>query len=198
VDGAAVTAARGLVFDPGLARCGAVVVDTDGMTHRCIQAAVFRSESRAAKLGVEVADDRVRRVREFCVWLSVLFDSGPTFVAAEAMSFPRGAHAISAICLAWGALVSEVERRQVPFVATAPIAWRRHLTATGGEQDSWRVALARVPSFVDRARGIVRADQEHVLDALGVFCWSLSTNVVRALLQAARPSTPARFARRTA
>lgn len=186
--GPVVTFATIVAVDPGLATFGLVAVRTDGRAHQCIRAAVFTSDPLAHKLGVEVADDRSRRTRELSRWLDgELTTLNPALVAAEAMSFPKGEHAIACICLGWGVLLDQVENRRLPIVAAGPQVWRRDVTPGGipNENKAHREAVRRVPSFADRARGIPRRKQVHALDALGVFCWSLNTNMVRAVLMGA-------------
>lgn len=173
-------------IDGGLATSGLVVVQTDGAAHRCVCADTFTSAPLAAKLDVELADDRVRRARALARWLEGhLTRWSPHVVAAEAMSFPRGAHAIAAICLAWGVLVDQLELRRLPIVTAGPKEWRKELAPpVGNERTAHRAAVRAVPSFADRASSISRRQQVHALDALGVFVWSLSTNIVRAALAA--------------
>lgn len=173
-------------MDPGLATFGAVAIDTNGFDHVCRRADVFRSEPLARKLNAELADDRVRRARELTRWLSVWLDMDPVAVAAEAMSFPRGAHAIVAISLAWGVIVSELERRDVPLVAALPFRWRKAITGTGNERDAWTAAVRVVPTFAAAAAHIARDDQEHALDALGVFVWAVRTDMIRSALRGLR------------
>jgi Holliday junction resolvasome RuvABC endonuclease subunit len=168
-------------MDPGLATFGLVHVDTDGARHIVHGVDVFTSENDTSKTDVAAADDRVRRVRELHRWLDIHLE-GVDAVAAEAMSFPRGASAIACICLAWGALTSELERRRLPLVTAQPRRWRQTLAASGNEHDAHVAALRIVPGFVPY---IIRIDprlQLHALDAAGVFCWSLTTSVVRATL----------------
>jgi hypothetical protein len=186
-----------VAIDGGLATSGIVAVRTDGASHRCVCAEVFTSDPLARKLDIELADDRVRRTRLLSRWLEGhLTRWSPTVVAAEGMSFPRGAHAIAAICLAWGALCDQLELRELPLVTAGPREWRAHLVASaptrrrndtiGGasERDAHREAVRRVPTFEDASKGISRRRRVHALDALGVFAWSLSTNIVRAALGA--------------
>lgn len=175
-----------IAFDPGLATFGAVAIDTNGYDHTCRRADVFRSESLARKMNSELADDRVRRVRELSRWMSVWLDMDPVAVAAEAMSFPRGAHAIVAISLAWGVLVAELEHRQIPLVAALPFRWRKAINGTGNEADAWSTAVRAVPTFARCAEHIKRDDQEHALDALGVFVWAVRTDMIRSALRGSR------------
>lgn len=166
-------------IDGGLAHCGAVGMLTDGTRHVCTRAEVFVSAPSQRK--VDLSSDRTRRVREYARWMGGLLDAiAPVAVVAEALSFPRDDNAMKLICLAWGAFVAELERRKLPLVQAHPQEWRRALTPDGGETQSWRVAVKAVPSFAERAQRIAQDDQEHVLDALGVFVWGVTTDVVRA------------------
>lgn len=174
---------RIVALDPGLATFGLVAFDTDGTRHRCVAADVFSSKPYTHRLGHEMADDRVRRCRELQRWLAPHLREAAV-VAAEAMSFPRGAHAITCISLAWGVLVSELEANALPLVTAFPTIWRKHLVRSGKEHAAHVEAVRRIPSFVPVARRIAPgALQVHALDALGVYAWSLSTNTVRASLR---------------
>ena len=171
-------------LDPGLATFGLVAIETNGIEHRCRGVDVFTSEPHARQLNSAMADDRVRRTRELQRWLASWLDHvQPSAIAAESMSFPRGAHAIVSISLGWGVLCSELERRQLPLVCAFPTHWRKSLTRSGREEDSHIEAVRRVPSFAAIAGAIPHALQAHALDALGVFCWGVTTDTVRAVLR---------------
>lgn len=174
-----------VAVDPGLATFGLVGIKTDGQQHRCIRAAVFLSRPYTTKHGVETSDDMARRSRELARWLDAeLTFLQPAAIAAEAMSFPRSHQAIVCISLGWGVLCDQLENRRIPLVSALPNTWRRSICPGGipNEQKAHVVALRKVPTFADRAVNIARRDQVHALDALGVFCWSLDTNIVRAVL----------------
>lgn len=173
-----------LAIDPGLRRFGAVMVKTDGARHDCVRVDVFESEQRADDFDIRLAEDRVRRTRDLSRWLRTFADGECVdIIAAEAMSFPRGAHAIVAISLSWGVVADFAERRGLRIIAATPSQWRTALigrpsrSRAKGDTDSRELAahaesVRRVPSFVDLAAEL-RPDerQVHALDALGVFCW---------------------------
>lgn len=176
-----------VAVDPGLATFGLVTVRTDGDRHRCIRAEVSVIPPDPRRAEVEVADDRARRARELSRWLdAILTLDQPCVVAAESMSFPRGTHAIAAICLGWGVLCDQLENRRIPLVHAGPKEWRRAVCGVPSEQKAHMVALKAVPSFADMARGISRRDVVHAKDALGIMLWSLQTNTVRMALGSRR------------
>lgn len=175
---------RVLGIDGGLATSGVAMTDLspDG-TGYCSLADVFTSEPRARKLNSELADDRVRRARSYAVWLNdVIRRCKPDVLAIEAMSFPKGMKTVIAISLGWGVISTLIEMWKLPFVTSAPWAWRRDLVPGGKEDDAHRAALKAIPSFADRVRGVSRDLQVHAYDALGMAHWSRGTNLVRALL----------------
>lgn len=180
-----------LAIDPGLARFGAVLVGTDGREHTCNAVDVFASEPRVSDFDIRLADDRVRRTRDLSAWLTAFVgDVRPRYVAAEAMSFPRGAQAIVAMSLAWGVVCRFLEARRLPMVSAMPGYWRTCLinersrrrgkveTAVR-EARAHAVAVRAVPSFPRLARRLKDEHQLHVLDALGVFVWSTQTPMFR-------------------
>ena len=170
-----------MAVDPGLANFGLVMIDESTPEHhRCLEVAVFHSEPLGKKLDVALADDRVRRCRDLYRWLDAR--PRPDACAAEAMSFPRGAKAIASISLAWGILIAVLESKRIPLVTAHPKTWRRAICRSGSEADSHAAAMALVPSYADFESSIVKGQREHARDALGVFCWSLHTDVVRSVL----------------
>lgn len=186
-------------MDPGLATFGIVALDVTPSTElelprvqgdviTCRTADVFTSEPSAKKLGHAMADERVWRARQLAAWVRAWIDAHePHYVAAEAMSFPRGAHAITAISLAWGVIAAELDRRSIALVTAYPTAWRRFLVRGGREVDAHAEAVRRVPSFAAHGRRIKPPEtQLHALDALGVACWSLSTDVAMLWQRSAR------------
>jgi len=172
--------------DPGLATFGAVLLfaapDPDRV-RGCLDADVFTSEPSPKKRRVTVADDRVRRARELWRWLDAFVGDRLVGVcAAEEMSFPRGARAIASIALGWGVLSAWLEDRRVPVVAAHPKTWRKALCRSGREDDAHGAAVDLVPTFAG-AHALSTSRVVHALDALGVACWSLSTDVVRASMR---------------
>lgn len=186
-----------LAIDPGLARFGAVIVRTDGVAHQALDARVFTSDLRAGAFDIALADDRVRRARELSRWLNTMSPPGRVdIVAAEAMSFPRGAHAITAMCLAWGVVASFLEDRRLSMVSAFPSYWRtcligkapvikglskakRKEMTEARERAAHAKAVQIVPSAIPLIRRFDNEHQLHALDSLGVFAWSLQTMRVR-------------------
>lgn len=167
-----------VALDGGLATGGRVAIATDGYEHRCLHVQAWSSPK--APNTKEIQRERIDRTRLLARWIEEIADWQPAVIACEELSFPRGAHAIAAVCLAWGVLASFVERYRIPLVTAGPMKWRRAITTDGGTEDAaHRAAVRIVPSFAPVARFTDRRMQEHVLDALGVFCWSLTTNEVR-------------------
>lgn len=178
------TALRCIVgCDPGLATFGFVAVQTDGRRENfCSRADVFTSRPWYKE---NLADGRVRRSRELHRWFTAEIDRAkPELVAAEEMSFPPHAdNTRTMVSLAWGVVVSILEVRQIPLIATGPREWRAALVPGGGEKNSWREAVYRIPTFSDRSAHIKAAEMEHALDALGVACWAVGTRDVLELVR---------------
>lgn len=189
-----------LALDPGLRRFGALLVQTDGVRHDAFAADVFESEQRIADDDVRLCDDRVRRSRECARWLS-WFTRGVDIrlVVAEAMSFPRGAHAIIAMSLAWGVVAAFLDDRGLDLESVAPSYWRSALTGErpkrGGTKAQRKERTARrermshaevvraIPSIVPLVRRVQPAERQlHVLDAGGVYVWSLRSPGFRRLV----------------
>lgn len=167
-------------LDGGLATSGRVAIVTDGSEHECVGVDAWKAPKGSTD-DIAVQDERVDRTMRYVRWIEQMASWRPAAIAVERMSFPRGAHAIAAICLSWGVIASFVERHRIPLVVAGPLEWRRAITTDGGSEDAaHRSAIRTVPSFARRAQGIKGEMHEHVLDALGVFCWSLRTSVVRA------------------
>lgn len=179
---------RVLAIDPGLATFGAVTCITDLAYHECVDVDVFKSEPRTQKLGHPLAADRERRTGELFDWLEyVVVTQRPDVVAAEGMSFPRGANPIIMISLAWGVIISVTRARGLRVVSAMPMTWRKALVRSGAEKAAHREAIRRVPTFSRRGREISPSMILHARDALGVFAWSVSHPIVRSIIRGARP-----------
>lgn len=167
--------------DGGLATFGAVLVRVYGNgVVWCEAAWAFDNP----KSGTDVLEERRRRTRDLSRRLDdIVLHHSPDIVASEAMSFPRGAHAIAAICLAWGVVESVCLTRGVPLIAESPRAWRKALCPSGSERAAHRAALRKVPSFPEQVRRVRRGMQTHAYDALGVACWALTTRTVQDMLR---------------
>lgn len=191
-----------LNIDPGLGRFGAVLVQTDGREHEAISVDVFVSELRADDFDINLAEDRVRRTRQLARWLKGFcagFDI--QLVAAEAMSFPRGAHAITAMCLAWGVVASFLEDRRLPLISAMPSYWRtcligpppprkgitaaqRKIITEQRERAAHAKAMQVLPSAAPKIRALpTNEHQLHALDSCGVFAWSTMTSRFRDVLR---------------
>lgn len=172
---------RGIAIDGGLASCGVVVVETDGYSNRCVDADVFRAPRDT---DLSITEDRVERGANLAAWLEGFATRHRLFwLAAERMSFPPGINAVAAIALGWGVLSSFIGRHELPYVSAGPMQWRQFLVGKSGNEDAaHRAAIRAIPSFADAAAHVPRDMQEHVLDAAGVYTWSLSTFVVKGLL----------------
>jgi hypothetical protein len=184
-----------IALDPGLARCGAVVADVIKGEAFVRSVSVFTSEPRAKDFGIHVARDRSRRTRDFVRWLHTLGTFGaprPVAIVAEAMSFPRGINAITALALAWGAVVSFSEERGIPIIDATPSWWRTELIGAPSkgrnrasiearERAAHAIVVQRIPTIIPHVRKLPREHQLHVLDAGGVLAWSLDTREIREL-----------------
>jgi Holliday junction resolvasome RuvABC endonuclease subunit len=191
-------------LDPGLATFGIAVLDMKieqrtVVDVQCVGCDTFVSsleDEHAEVIDFSTTLSRVRRSRELANWLGNWFNAmKPDMVAAEAMSFPRGAIPIAMISLAWGVICAQLEVDNLPLTSAFPSQWRTDLigkpAARGGtkaqrerrtqerEDASHAIAVARVPSFVPLARFIKPGRQPHALDALGVGCWAIGTDFVR-------------------
>ncbi len=189
-----------LAADPGLATFGLAIAQTDGYAHELAHADVFESEQRVDDFDIRLCDDRARRARELACWLrAAAAGRDVQLIAAEAMSFPRGANAIVCVSLAWGVLSAFAEWRGIPIISAMPSYWRSALlgerptrrgskaqrkAATQRREDAAHaIAIAQVPNAARLIALRVRpALQPHVLDALGVFVWGTSTRELHALV----------------
>jgi Holliday junction resolvasome RuvABC endonuclease subunit len=189
-----------LALDPGVGRFGAVLIETDGHRHECQRVGVFESEQRVSDFDIRLADDRVRRGRELSRWFDAFVDGFTVdIVAAEAMSFPRGAHAIVLMSLAWGVICRYLDQSRLPYVSAMPSYWRtcligerasrrgsrveRKIQTARREAAAHAVAVRTVPSVVPFIRRLSNEHQLHALDATGVFAWSLQTAGMREALR---------------
>lgn len=192
---------RVVAFDPGLAKFGLTAVDTNGVDHVGVGAEVFQTETHATKYQVAQMPDLHRRAAELDRWLGGRLDYfAPHVVAAEEMSWPRDMHAAVMLALAWGVITSQLEARRIPIVCARPSEWRdalvgkdtrprpkgekaRRARAADRERRSHAVAANTVPELGRViATTISKALREHAYDSLGVFCWSLNTNLVRGVI----------------
>lgn len=179
-----------LGIDPGLATFGTCALRLPDRV--VLGADVFRSAPSARKRQVAASDDRYRRARELAAWLESGIDRWrPAVLAAEAMSFPRGAKAIAAMALSWGVLATIADRRGLALVQVSPQDWKRSLSGRKGTADAdlypmlYEHGGAEVEADLE-ARGLPRGAHVHALDALGVALWSCTTELVRAVASSAR------------
>lgn len=189
-----------LSLDIALATCGAVITQTNGRSrHETFRADAFTSEQRVGDDDVRLCDDRMRRARELHSWLGE-FTMGTDvhLVAAEAMSFPPNMQTGVMIALAFGVLASFLEDRRLVLASATPSYWRSQLLDERPSRKGTKVqraartkdreeraharAVQLVPSFVPIASRVRGGLQRHLLDALGVFCWSLSSPEMRRML----------------
>lgn len=171
-------------IDPGLAHLGAVTVEWDGQVAKCLAAGVFLSKKSDKKHGVAVADDRVDRCRRLARWLAEWLDREPVgLVACESMSWPRSLVAATAIALSWGVIVAELERRKLPLVTATPQCWRRYLCTSGAEGEAHLNAHFHVTGAKKPIDWAPKHHRAHMLDALGVSAWALSTDLARGLVR---------------
>ncbi len=124
---------RIMAIDPGLARCGLVVCDTDGLAHRFVRAAVFESDGDITDTYRLISDKRVARARGLRDWIKThLTAHTPDVVALEEFGFLRGQHATACLAMAYMTLVCEIDRTRVPIVATLASRWREELSGLRG------------------------------------------------------------------
>lgn len=145
---------RVMAIDPGLARCGLVVVDTDGLQHTFVRADVFESDGDVTDAMRLISDKRVARARQLHVWITAQLRTWrPEFVALEEFGFLRGQHATACLAMAYMTLVCEIDRARLPIVATLASTWRDELA--GLKQKTERASRAGLST-----------DQRKRLDAL--------------------------------
>lgn len=186
-------------FDVGLGTCGFVLCQLGPGHVTCVAADAFESKPYVNALDMRSCDDMVRRARELSRWLAQAFGSYDVqVVAAEALGYPRSAHAVACVSMAWGVLADQIEQRRLRLVTASASRVRTHLLGKpprrGGsrkeradraqlrESAAHAAAVKQVPSFVGVARRIQRDLQVHALDALCVFAWASSTDLVRAMV----------------
>lgn len=162
-------------MDPGLATFGIAVLQRAHRRTECLHAEVFTSPCDSNR---PRSIDRTIRAQRLAKWLAERVDVyRPQKFAAEAMSFPRGAAAIASICLAWGVIAGESERRDLLLLEIRPDVWRDHLGATGSTTDEREAAAHRIcESRVSRLRSRTlryKSNAVHALDAAGVALWTL-------------------------
>lgn len=171
-------------IDGGLATCGLVVISTDGTQHVCLAADTFASEP-AKDVDPEMPEDRVRRARALARWLRGYLEGWkPKLVVAERMGFARGHNQTVCVALGWGVIAAELDRLSLSLVCATAQQWRRHLVDSGDENDSHMAAIRFVPSSLRCIERVPLRMQPHALDALGVFCWGLSTDAMRGVMRA--------------
>jgi Holliday junction resolvasome RuvABC endonuclease subunit len=177
-----------LGLDPGLATFGACALSLP--ERRVLGADVFRSSPSSRKHGVAASDDRYRRARDLCSWLNSVIDRWrPVVLVSEAMSFPRSAHAIISVALAWGVVAAIAEARGLPLAAPTPKEWKSHVSGRNGTVDSdlYAILYEKGGACVEAAllvRQLPRGSHVHALDALGVALWGETADVVRAVVGA--------------
>jgi Holliday junction resolvasome RuvABC endonuclease subunit len=202
---------RVMAIDPGLARCGLVIAETDGTAHRFLRGECFESDGDVASPSL-LADPRVDRARLLRGWIAAhLRTWTPNVVAMESFGFLQGQHATSCLAMAYMTLVDSIDRAQVPLIGCAPRHWRDVLAPLHGE----RVSTSTKGMTKTKAKATRRQDQKtnalrtkdrekrahteaqrrvegsiaiqvrfsktqevHVLDSLGLFCWSVQHPVV--------------------
>lgn len=191
-----------VALDPGLAKFGLVAVNTDCHKHVGVGYEVFSTETYTRKYEHAAMGDLLRRAKLVDQWFGDQIDKyNPCAVAAEELSFPRDMRAGAMLAMAWGLIVSQLERRRLPLVCARPSEWRtaligidtrpkakgeraRRMRIAQREQQAHAEAGNRVPGMGRAIKATVKRElQEHVFDALGVFCWSVDTNVVRSAVR---------------
>jgi Holliday junction resolvasome RuvABC endonuclease subunit len=182
-----------LGLDPGFASLGwalvALHLDPSVDTMTCLDMGVLRTQGEDKKRKVRAVDDNVRRTREIASTLRRLLDANAILVVgAEAMSFPRSSSVAGKMCLAWGALVAELDRRGIPLEQVSPQVVKRQLCgAKGATKDDVEAAvIAAMPEAEHMAARFPGGLHEHMFDAAAVAMVVSRGDLVRTARRAAR------------
>lgn len=159
---------RVLCVDPGLASCGAGVLEVrTGGRFRVLEGAVIRTAPSAKRQNVHAQSDIARRLGEVANALQRLVaEHSPGFVVAEGWSLPRGASAAAKVAASHGAIAGVAAANALPVLTVAPQDLKEHLA--GRKNATKREIIDAVARFLPDLHWPSRTtDWEHLADALG-------------------------------
>lgn len=180
-----------LGIDPGFTSLGYAVLELGGggLADQVVTIGVLRTKATDKKQRVLVADDNIRRARELAVSVRGLTHAGTMMparggqgiaalfqgadrirlVCAEKMSFPRNASAAAKVAMAWGLLVANLERLDLPLLQASPQEVKRRVTgkADASKDDVEKAMVKRFGRGLYRMlKGVPPGQHEHAFDAL--------------------------------
>lgn len=163
---------RVMAIDPGLARCGVVVGETDGSRHRLLSSSLWSTDADVEHRSKLVADDRVHRARELRdLAASQLRTWTPNVVVIEEFGFLQGQHATACLAMAYMTLVCEIDRAHVPLLGCsarearsqlAPLRGKRVRTSTVGLSKTHAKMVRRQDQKSNRDRTVAREQKAHL------------------------------------
>jgi Holliday junction resolvasome RuvABC endonuclease subunit len=176
-----------LSIDPGLAECGAVMMDPrpDLLLPQVGPGFLFKSKPGRAK--DRRSEDKIARTRQFARWLRGRIEEyRPQALAVEQLNAFRGIAANVAAGLVWGVIAAELERTRLPVVIVAPATWRALVRQDLGlrpkstEEEVHDAIMSKVPGANELAKQWPVKQRRHLLDAVGIGLWARHEDVVKA------------------
>lgn len=170
-----------LTADPGFANFGYGVLSLEG---EIIEVGVIRTEKSPKKRRVLEVDDMLRRTQQITRELHrIVGHHKVRLIACEAMSYAPNASSAAKLAMGFASLAAVAVLGDIPIIQATPQMVRKAILGRSGDKDELAEHVAhhfKITKFT-----IPGVPHEHILDALAVGIYALSSDLAKALRRAA-------------